>query len=941
MKFISVKWKSVVFLSIVLIAVTGIWTWQTVGKQVDSFESKLSRTYKTQTSLLKELITDNYLKLSQFAQLISDSPAVKQAMDSAEGRIGLVASLEKQWLAYNINLGLDYIGVFNNGKQLLGEIRAQNLTSDSQFTAALIEEIRSGTGAKPYSYMYCESACLLVALEPFINADGEAGTIVLAQNMVDIVRVYFNFSNSGLGILIQDADGSKSSSRFLSSWSAQAWAVSDFANVYPVLEAASSFMASSLNAGNELTHTNNKTFLVRQLVLPDTELRGKPPLFVAVNDETKEYRLMHSNVRRGILVGVLSLLGAELILWLILITPLNRLLSLTEALHLLPEQEFRKAANKVHTKKEWFPDELSVLESSTIFVANELEKLHIEINQKNDSLEQQVHALTRSRSFLTRLFDNAQMFILTQDFDFNVLSTNKKFESLYAHIPGQFDNLISEEEDAEHFYQQVQALSRGEIDVFQQQIQQIDKDGRELFITWTHALVENEQGAKILLSIGVDQTQERKAEHDLRWMANHDSLTGVGNRRFFNNAFEHFLGSGVHGALVFIDINRFKQINDIYGHSTGDQVLVEMSGKLRAVLRGSDVICRFAGDEFTALLANTDSRTLPGVLEKLTRELNGSVKTKSGRLVSYSVSIGAALFPDHGTEPQTLVINADMAMYNAKRKGMGHWHIFDANDERVLQLKSDHNLILSIKNAIKNESFKLVYQPILDISANRISHYEVLLRMFDEDGDMVSPALFIPVAERSGEIRRIDEWVLDRALLEMSMLYRDGMECKFSVNISAPTMQADDFPQMVIDAVEKYDIDPANLIIELTETAYIENFQQVLKNLKLVTGRGISVALDDFGVGFSSFTYLKMLPLSFVKLDGSYIQHLADNDEDQVFVKSLAAIIEAYGMKTIAEFVENKETLEILAALGITHGQGYYIGKPAAIDHAVLKRVRV
>lgn len=939
--FISVKWKSVVFLSLVLIAVTGIWTWQSVTKQVDSFESKLDRTYKNQTSLLQELITDNYLKLSQFAQLISENPVIKSGFTDDSGKRELVANLEQQWLAYNINLGLDYIGVFDSGKQLQGEIRAQNLKADSRFAEILGGEIQSVSSGKPYSYIYCDSGCLLVALEPFINARGDAGTIVLAQNMADIVRIYFNFSNAGLGILIQDQGAPGSSDRLLPGWNALAWAVSDFKKVFPVLEAASENLQSGKNTDNELTHNHSQTWLVRELILPRLELRGKPPLFVSVNDETKEYRLMHSNIRRGILVGVLGLLGAELILWLILITPLNRLLNLTQALHLLPEQEFSKAANKVTAKKDWFPDELSVLESSTIFVANELEKLHVEISQKNDSLEEQVHALTRSRSFLTRLFDNAQIFILTQDFDFNVLSTNKKFEALYAHVPKQFDSLISEEEDGDYFYQQVQGLIRGDVDVFQQQIHQVDKDGRELFITWTHATVENEQGAKILLSIGVDQTQEKKAEHDLRWMANHDSLTGVGNRRFFNNAFEHFLGSGVRGALVFIDINRFKQINDIYGHSAGDQVLVEMSGKLRSVLRGSDVICRFAGDEFTALLANTDSHSLPGVLEKLTRELSGSVKIKSGRLVSYSVSIGAALFPDHGTEPQTLVINADMAMYNAKRKGVGHWHIFDANDERVLQLKSDHNLILSIKNALKNESFKLVYQPILDISENRISHYEVLLRMFDEDGDMVSPALFIPVAERSGEIRRIDEWVLDRALMEMSMLFREGMECKFSVNISAPTMQADDFPQMVIDAIEKYNIDPENLIIELTETAYIENFQQVLKNLRLVTGKGVSVALDDFGVGFSSFTYLKMLPLSFVKLDGSYIQHLAENEEDQVFVKSLAAIINAYGMQTIAEFVESRETLEILSALGITHGQGYYIGKPAEIDHTELKRVRV
>lgn len=939
--FISVKWKSVAFLSIVLTLVIAAWTWQAVRKQVEEFESKLAITYQSDSNLIEELVTDSYLKLSQFAQLFAENSIIKTSLDTNTRQEEFSKFIEKQWLFYNINLGLDYLAVFDAGKARIGDVQSQSLRIDGLFKDTLNREIAANESGRPYSYIYCGNVCLLVVLEPFISGEGKVGTVVIAQNMADIVRTYFNFSGSGLGILIQDAVNDENAPRYLSGWDAHAWAVSDFRNVFPVLEEASNLQSIGRNDDNRMTLVGDKAFLIRQLVLPDVELRGRAPFFVSVHEETEQYYKMRSNIRRGIVTGVLGLLGAELVLWLILITPLNRLLNLTEALHLLPEQKFEKAISKIHSRKEWFPDELAVLESSTVYVANELDKLHVEISKKNDSLKEQVHALTRSRSFLTRLFDNAQIFIITQDFDFNILSTNKKFEALYQHVPRNFFSLISVEEDGEYFRQQVKALRGKQVDVFQQQIHQVDKDSREMFITWTHAVVESEQGEEILLSIGVDQTQEKKAEHDLRWMANHDSLTGVGNRRFFNNAFEHFLGSGVHGALVFIDVNRFKQINDIYGHSAGDQVLVEMSAKLRQVLRGSDVICRFAGDEFTALLSNIDSRSLPDVLNKLIRELNGTVKTKSGRLVTYSVSIGAAVFPDHGTEPQTLIINADMAMYNAKKKGVGSWHIFDANDERILQLKSDHNLILSIKNALKNESFALVYQPILDIEKQDVSHYEVLLRMFDEDGDMVSPALFIPVAERSGEIRRIDEWVLDRALMELRGLYNDGFDCKFSVNISAPTMQADDFPQMVIDAIEKYQIDPGSLIIELTETAYIENFQQVLKNLNLVTGYGVSVALDDFGVGFSSFTYLKMLPLSFVKLDGSYIQHLVDSNEDQVFVKSLASIIDAYGMKTIAEFVENQETLDMLAALGITYGQGYYIGKPAAIDHSKIRRVRV
>ena len=932
---ISLKWKLVVFLSLVLITMTTAWTWQTVSKQLDSFQSKLSQTQAHQNTLLSELITDSYLKLSQFSQLIAERKVVLESLDAPQPGNALKNTLEKDWISYNINLGLDYIAVFDDKNRLLGDIYSPELHAKDPFYNTITEQLKKRQSVDtPSSFIYCTDTCLLVALEPFINTNGKNGTIAVAQNMADIVRVYFNFARSGLGILIggDTARQMIGSDRYLKNWGLYAWAVSNFNKIFPVLKSNAEENIINRSEPSTLHKQKGGVYLINLLQLDNIHTFGDKPYFVAVNNETADYNLMHNNITRGVITGIVGLFGAELALLLLLISPLNKLRNITNALHLLPQQEFLKAATKVESRRPLFPDELSTLESSTAYVAKELEKLHLEIHSKNISLEKQIHALTRSRSFLTRLFDNAQIFILTQDMDFNILSTNRKFDALYNHNPRNFKSLFSDDTDGDRFVEMVQKLKSGETDLFHQEITQIDKDGVDFIITWTHALAENEEGEEIILSIGMDQTKQKKAEKNLRWMANHDSLTGLGNRRYFNSTFSQLLESGIEGALVFIDVNRFKQINDIYGHSVGDQVLLDITDKLRNLTRHSDVICRFAGDEFIAILTNINGESLPPVLEKISESLNSSIKTKAHRTINYSVSIGASLFPEQECDAQSLIINADMAMYNAKKKGLSNWHIYDANDERVVQLKNDHNLILAIKNALKNELFKLVYQPILDIASNTISHYEVLLRMFDERGELISPALFIPVAERSGEIRKIDEWVLEHALSEMCLHSSRGADYRFAINISAPTMQADDFPQMISDAVRKYQVDASRIIIELTETAYIENFQQVLKNLKQITKLGVKVALDDFGVGFSSFTYLKMLPLSYVKLDGSYIQHLVKNPDDQVFVKSLAAIIDAYGMKTIAEFVEDRETLELLSTLGVTHGQGYYIGHPGDLS---------
>ncbi|TGD74624.1 EAL domain-containing protein [Mangrovimicrobium sediminis] len=930
--YISLKWKLVVFLSLVLATVTVAWTWQSVYKQLENFEDKLERGYSAQNKLIEELVSDNYLKLSQLALLIAENPTIEQRLSEHDNEEATEQALESDWLSYNINLGLDYLAVYDADKQARSEIFSSMIESDRQLSGYVARELLSRNS--PHSqknFIYCARVCLMVVLEPFITDNGTAGTIVVAQNMAELVRSYSDFSSAALGILIEDVEPLPGSSqeRYLDQWHLRAWAVSDFERVFPVLEGYAQGNPHH-NPRNELYHSGDASYLVKSLAT-SIETLGNNVYFMSISDETSDYLMMQDNIRRGLWTGMLVLLVAEGLLLLLLVAPLNRLTRITNALHLLPYQQFSRAANKLSTGRSWFPDELSTLETSTAYVATELEKLQGELTLKNKSLENQIHALTRSRAFLSRLFDNAQIFIITQDHDSRILSTNTKFEAMYQHVPDNFGVLFSDELQSDHFQEHVQRLHAREEEVFQQELRQFDKNGKEMVIAWTHTLVEDESGEEIVLSIGIDQTMQKLAEHDLRRMANHDSLTGIGNRRYFNTALAQFLNADMHGALVFIDVNRFKQINDIYGHATGDKVLVEIAQKLRTHLRNSDVICRFAGDEFIAILANTDANSLPPILDKVLENLCGSVKVASGRSVNYTVSIGASLFPAHGDDAQTLTTNADMAMYNAKRKGLGHWHIFDPDEEQVVQLKIDNSLILNIRNALRDNAFHLVYQPVVNLHTEEISHYEVLVRMLDERGETISPGLFIPVAERSGEIRRIDEWVLDNALKQFSEMRALGPCPKLAVNISAPTMQADDFPQMVIDTINKYHIDPDDLIIELTETSYIENFQQVLRNLQQVTGSGVRIALDDFGVGYSSFTHLKLLPLSYVKLDGSYIRQLQQNQEDQIFVRSLAAIVEAYGMETIAEFIEDEDTLGLLRSLGVTHGQGYYLGRPAPL----------
>lgn len=934
--YISLKWKAVVFLSLVLIAISAVWTWQFIDEQLKEFNIGLEQSHTNQTALLNELVNDGFLRLSQFAELISDKRIVQQSLYGSASNTGnLKSSLEEGWLSYHINLGLDYLAIYDSDHQILGEVNTPDLVFNADLQDAILSAIEKKTLLdEPANLIYCKQSCLMIVLQPFLGKQGKSGTIVLAQNMADIVRGFYNFSNSAVGILVggDEVVDDPHPERYLSGWKVYAWAVTDFNRLFPIVKKYSDLNTFNADIRKELFSTDGRHYLISMLELSGVSVLGESAMFVSVEDKSSSYELYNSNIKHVLSIVGLGLLSAEFIMLLLIHTPMKKLGNITEALHLLSQQQFSQAVIKMAGRKRLFMDELSTLEHSTVYVARELDKLHREIHLKNTSLEEQVCALTRSRSFLTRLFDNSQIFIVTQDFDFNIYSTNKKFDGLYDEAPLNFTNLIYDNCELEEFRIMVEDLINNKIDVFQQEYNLVDKNNEKLIITWTHTLVEDEQGSPIILSIGMDQTLQKTAENELRWMANNDGLTSIGNRKSFNATIKELLNRDLSGALVFIDVNRFKQINDIYGHNAGDQVLIDIANKLRKLTRKSDTISRFSGDEFTILMVDIKHDDLTAVLNKISAELSSSIQVGDGRSVQYTVSIGASVFPEQGNDPQSLIVNADMAMYHAKKKGAGQWHIFEASDERACQMMQDHNLSLLIKHALNTSSFKLVYQPIIDIQKNQISHYEVLIRLEDENGNNISPAIFIPLAEKTGEIRNIDAWVLSSALATLHDRLSNGEDLTLAINISAPTMQADDFPELVFNALNKYKIDSNRLIIELTETAYIENFRQVLKNLNQITNNGVRVAIDDFGVGFSSFTYLKKLPLSYVKLDGSYIKNLTNNPDDQIFVKSLSAMISAFGMEIIAEFVGDQQTLDMIHELDVTHGQGYFIGKPVPFE---------
>ncbi len=930
--FISLRWKSIIFVSAVLILLTATWTWQTVSKQIKSFNENVESEYQSNTNLLDELVAGDLVNLSQFSQLITNNIVLPQSNKiSSQSQIENKSILKESWLFFNVNLNLDYIALYDDESKLIEEVSSDLNTKDRYFRNNLKSKLTLAIkDSTPADYIYCRSNCYLIVIEPFIDNKDKAGFIVMAQNMVDLVQLYASTSSSELAIVVKhdDTNNAIRQKRLLSNVKGHVWALSNFNNYFPVLRNYTEKHSDFLNENLDLHKLDGNSYLFKQITL-STAITGMPTQFVSVANYSRQYKSLINNIYRGVIISLLILLVSEGILLLIINRFLKKLLNITNSLFLLPQQKFDEFKERVSPKKTLIKDEISVLQKSTFDVASDLQELNNEVVLKNDTLEKQVTALEKSRGFLSRLFNNSQTFVITQTLDNHLETSNLKFQQIFNKVPKNFCDILATKSEKDEFLNKSAALSEGRLQSFQHHTHITNKNNSHIYITWIHSIVENEQGNKIILSTGMDQTVEKQTEKDLAWLADHDGLTGIGNRRSFNKQLETLFKNESKGALIFIDVNRFKQINDIYGHNVGDDVLINIANKLKENIGKNDLISRFAGDEFTIVCPEINRIELSEYLEKITTSLNTNVRLRNGGSISYTVSAGAALFPVHGGDAETLIVNADLAMYNAKDKGLGGWHIFDRHDPRAAQLKSEHETMLTIREAIKEDSFELHYQPIFSFAKKAISHYEVLIRMKDSAREKISPNIFIPLAEKTGEIRIIDKWVVNEALSHLNKILQLDSTVVFTVNISAPTLQSDEFSETILKALEHYNIPSKSLIIELTETSYIENFQQVLKNLREITDHGVRVALDDFGVGFSSFTYLKKLPLAFVKLDGSYIRDILKNKSDQVFVESLATMIKAFGMQTIAEFIEDQETLDLLIELGVSHGQGYHIGKPS------------
>jgi diguanylate cyclase (GGDEF)-like protein/PAS domain S-box-containing protein len=538
-----------------------------------------------------------------------------------------------------------------------------------------------------------------------------------------------------------------------------------------------------------------------------------------------------------------------------------------------------------------------------------------------------------------RAFEDAPIGMALADLDGRFLEVNQALCAITGYsaseLSGTTFTQITHPDDLAADFETMRALLDGAVRSSVDEKRYLRPDGSIVWVLRSVTLVRDADGAPShFLDQIQDVTERRRFEHELRQLADHDPLTGLYNRRRFEQELDRHVADvaryGARGALLVLDLDHFKYVNDALGHHAGDELILSVAAVLQDRLRDTDTVARLGGDEFAVLLPHASTQEAERVAGDLVRAVRDQAAVAAGdRSRRVTTSIGIAPFQPGDLSGEELLIEADLAMYEAKEAGRDGYAVVSRDAERPKRIRMRMSWLERIRSAIDDDRFVLHAQPIRDLRSGEISQYELLLRMVGDDGDLIAPGAFLPLAERFGLAPEIDRWVARHAI---ELLAADpGGHIALEINLSGLSLSDAGLLHLIETEVARHAVDPRRLIFEITETAAVSNIPLARRLAERLTQLGCRFALDDFGAGFGSFYYLKHLPFDYLKIDGEFISGCLGNKTDQLVIDAVVRIARGLGKETIAEFVSDAALEEFVRSQGVDHAQGFHVGRPVPV----------
>ena len=547
-------------------------------------------------------------------------------------------------------------------------------------------------------------------------------------------------------------------------------------------------------------------------------------------------------------------------------------------------------------------------------------------------------SVRRAESNLRTIFDTAPIGNAVLDDGDRVVEANPALARIVGFTPqelrGRPLSQLVHPEDLPRLSVAVAALRAGERRGMETEIRCLHATGQPV-PTAVHAaaLRDTDGGRSRVLVQVLDITERKRVEAHLQHMADHDPLTGLLNRRRFEQELErhvaHVRRYGPEGAVLVIDVDRFKQVNDAYGHTTGDRVIASVARVLHRRLRSTDTVARVGGDEFAVLLPKADRAEAEIVARRLVEAVRAQADPGDGERGHVTISVGATVLDERAElSAEAAVVDADLAMYDAKDSGGDGFAFFEAEVHARTRSRARTTWRDRIVDALAHDRFALVAQPVVDASSGVVVQHELLLRLTGSHGDLIPPAAFLSIAERDGLIVAIDSWVARRAIGLLAELERNGAATPLEVNVSGRSLADTDLLAAIAGELRRTGIDPRNLVFEIPETAAVADIQLARAFAQQVRALGCRFAIDDFGAGLGSLYYLKHLPFDMLKLDGELVEQCSRTAADRLVIESAVRVAHGLGAVAIAEQVGDAETHALLASLGVDLIQGHHIAMP-------------
>jgi diguanylate cyclase (GGDEF)-like protein/PAS domain S-box-containing protein len=935
--FLSLKWKVLLLSSLILISIVVSFTGITYLSLMDDFEAQRSEQHKRYGSEVEGLIDQISKDLHQLAELLPLLEGMGIDLLTANEK-NIAETFDPYWASLQLNKGIELIRFYDNSDQLLASWGIPESDTHEGVMLNWIREVNARE--QPISSLNCQKKCIQFVVAPLLVEGKSVGVVIIAAPLIDAVLGFQDISGADIGLLVKAHDGDmKSTEMLIPSWNVRIAAHSKEMNTGILTKVAAQYPDfSHLENGVQISwdsqYLHVKPLSVNKIDAPDKAR------FIVVTDITSTMHTIQSSTQQNMIIGVAGFMLSELLLFFILSRPLSRLQHIAFTLPLLARSSFKNFRSELHTdgQKPWLKDEIGMLDETAVALSYQLEKLEDQVADRTQILARKMNELSKERDFITNLLDIAQVIVMTQNARGEILTLNAHGEMLMQYAEKElqgtpFINLLTPDGDMHDLPVYLEEVRAEQRDQLRHEANVLCRDKSTRHILWLHSrLTRHSENDPAMLSVGLDMTEHKRTESRLAWLADHDPLTNLYNRRRFQEELEQMLDLAARyhntGALLFFDLDQFKYVNATSGHQAGDALLKMIAHMLQSSVRSVDILGRLGGDEFAVILPQTTGEGAIEVAKNVLACLNKGKITVNGRSHKASASVGIAIFPEHGNNVHDLLAAADLAMYQAKEAGRGGWHLF-SNEEKTRERM--HTLVYwkeKIEYALLNERFLFYFQPIMHVANKTVDHYEVLLRMLDDNGTVLAPQYFIPAAEQTGLIHAIDHMVLRKSIAQAAEIQHKGLRVRFSINLSAHAFHDPELLSILKDAFAQYNADPSYFMFEITETAALEDLSAARELMETIRKLGCSFTLDDFGVGFSSFYYIRQLPIDVVKIDGSFIRNLANSPDDQILVKALCDVARGFGKKTTAEFVENAATLSLLEKMQIDYAQGFFIGAP-------------